>query len=143
MMLGITAYSAKDSRAAVISGSAGCPVRGAVVTQLFGPSSFEGYHTGIDLGAPMGTPIYAVAGGTATVIPGNTGYGNHVVITVSANRTDIYGHMSQFDVGSGQQVQAGQLIGRMGSTGFSTGPHLHYEVRIGGVAVDPAPILRC
>jgi murein DD-endopeptidase MepM/ murein hydrolase activator NlpD len=127
----------------MISGPAGCPVRGAIVTQPFGPSTFEGFHTGIDLAAPMGTPIYAVAAGPATVSFGGTGYGNHVVITVSTSRIDLYGHMSEIDVGPGQQVQAGQLIGRVGSTGFSTGPHLHFEVRIGGLAVNPAPILRC
>jgi murein DD-endopeptidase MepM/ murein hydrolase activator NlpD len=129
--------------AAMISGPVGCPVRGAVVTQPFGPSTFEGFHTGIDLAAPTGTPIYAVGAGPATVSYGGTGYGNHVVITVSTSRIDLYGHMSAIDVSPGQQVQAGQQIGRVGSTGFSTGPHLHFEVRIGGLAVDPAPVLRC
>jgi murein DD-endopeptidase MepM/ murein hydrolase activator NlpD len=128
---------------AVISGPAGCPVRGARITQPFGPSSFEGFHTGIDLAISTGTPIYAVGAGPATVNFGGTGYGNHVLIKVSSSRTDLYGHMSAIDVAPGQQVQAGQLIGRVGSTGFSTGPHLHFEVRIDGVAVNPAPILRC
>ena len=127
----------------LISGPAGCPVRGAIETQPFGPSTFEGFHTGIDLAAPMGTPIYAVGAGPATVNFGGTGYGNHVLIKVSATRTDLYGHMSEIDVAPGQQVQAGQLIGHVGSTGFSTGPHLHYEVRINGTAVNPAPVLRC
>lgn len=122
----------------------GCPIAGATLTQPFGPSSFEGFHTGNDLAAPSGTPIHAVAAGTATAIPDDgSGYGNHVTIQVSGDRTDLYGHMSSIAVGSGQAVTPGQVIGFEGSTGFSSGPHLHYEVRMGGSAVDPTPFYQC
>ena len=122
----------------------GCPIAGATLTQPFGPSSFEGFHTGNDLAAPSGTPIHAVAAGTATAIPDDgSGYGNHVTIQVSGDRTDLYGHMSSIAVGSGQAVTPGQVIGFEGSTGFSSGPHLHYEVRMGGSAVDPSPFYQC
>jgi murein DD-endopeptidase MepM/ murein hydrolase activator NlpD len=124
--------------------ASGCPIGGATLTQPFGPSSFEGYHTGVDLAAPAGTPIHAVAGGTATAIPDDgSGYGNHVTIQVSGDRTDLYGHMSSIAVSSGQAVTPGQVIGYEGSTGFSSGPHLHYEVRMGGTAVDPTPFYQC
>jgi murein DD-endopeptidase MepM/ murein hydrolase activator NlpD len=73
---------------------------------------------------------------------GAYGYGNHVMIKVSDQRTDLYGHLSQILVGPGQLVKAGDLIGREGSTGFSTGPHL-YEVTINGVATDPASLIHC
>ena len=122
----------------------GCPIAGATLTQPFGPSSFEGFHTGNDLAAPSGTPIHAVAAGTAKAIPDDgSGYGNHVTIQVSGDRTDLYGHMSSIAVGSGQAVTPGQVIGFEGSTGFSSGPHLHYEVRMGGSAVDPTPFYQC
>lgn len=124
-------------------GPPGCPIHGAIVTQPFGPSRLEGWHSGIDLAAPAGTPILAAADGVASIAIGGYGYGNNVAVRVSTDRSDLYGHMSEIDVGPGQAVQAGQMIGRVGSTGFSTGPHLHYEVRIDGTAIDPVPLLRC
>lgn len=130
------------ARPAVV-GAAGCPIRNYFVSQPFGPSSFEGFHAGIDLVAAYGAPIYAAADGVATANQGGYGYGNNVVIRVSAERTDLYGHMSRILVKSGQPVQAGDVIGLEGSTGFSTGAHLHYEVRINGVATNPAPLIRC
>ncbi|MDQ6791608.1 MAG: peptidoglycan DD-metalloendopeptidase family protein [Candidatus Dormibacteraeota bacterium] len=132
-----------SSTSAGLSGPAGCPIRNYSMTQPFGPSRFEGFHAGIDLAAAFGAPIYAVADGVATVNRGGYGYGNHIMIKVSDQRTDLYGHLSQILVSPGQAVKAGDLIGREGSTGFSTGPHLHYEVRIGGVATDPASLIHC
>jgi murein DD-endopeptidase MepM/ murein hydrolase activator NlpD len=128
---------------ALALGPPGCPIRGAVETQPFGPSTFEGFHSGIDLANISGTPILAAAAGTATVNKGGTGYGNNVMVRVSADRVDLYAHMSVINVAPGQAVQVGQMIGREGSTGFSTGPHLHWEVRIHGTPIDPAPFLRC
>ncbi len=124
-------------------GPPGCPISGAAMTQPFGPSRLEGFHSGIDLAAASGTPIFAAAAGTAQVDRGGTGYGNNVMIQVSGQRTDLYGHMSAILVTAGQTVGAGQMIGKEGSTGFSTGPHLHWEVRINGSAINPAPLLRC
>ncbi|PZR93664.1 MAG: hypothetical protein DLM67_13425 [Candidatus Nephthysia bennettiae] len=124
-------------------GPPGCPIRGAVMTQPFGPSRLEGFHAGLDLAAANGTPIFAVAAGTAQVNRGGTGYGNNVMIQVSGQRTDLYGHMSAILVAPGQTVETGQIIGKEGSTGFSTGPHLHWEVRINGTSINPAPLLRC
>ncbi|MBO0689544.1 MAG: peptidoglycan DD-metalloendopeptidase family protein, partial [Candidatus Dormibacteraeota bacterium] len=124
-------------------GPAACPVSGAQETQPFGPSSFEGFHTGIDLAVPTGTPIYAAASGVVGTDLAGSGYGNNVEIQVSDHRMDIYGHMTQFLVMSGQVVQTGQLIGLVGSTGFSSGPHVHYEIRYDGRPVDPAPVLKC
>lgn len=124
-------------------GPAACPVSGAQETQPFGPSDFEGFHTGIDLAAPNGTPIYAAASGVVGTDLAGSGYGNNVEIQVSDRRMDIYGHMTQFLVMPGQLVQTGQLIGLVGSTGFSSGPHVHYEIRLDGRPVDPAPVLKC
>ncbi|MDQ6948757.1 MAG: M23 family metallopeptidase, partial [Actinomycetota bacterium] len=87
--------------------------------------------------------IYAAADGLATSNQGGYGYGNNVTVRVSPERTDLYGHMSRILVKSGQSVQAGDVIGLEGSTGFSTGAHLHYEVRVNGVATNPAPLIRC
>jgi murein DD-endopeptidase MepM/ murein hydrolase activator NlpD len=126
-----------------LSGPPGCPIHDAAVTQIFGPSLLEGFHAGFDMAATDRTPIHAVAGGSAVVNQGGSGYGNNVMIKVSAERSDLYAHMSKVLVASGQAVQAGDAIGLEGSTGFSTGPHLHYEVRINGVPTDPAPLIRC
>jgi murein DD-endopeptidase MepM/ murein hydrolase activator NlpD len=135
-----------------------CPVPGAVVTQPFGPSELDGepamfgyahFHTGIDLGVPMGTPIHAAEAGQVIQAAGETnalgmlvGYGNLVRIQANSGRVDYYGHMTAFAVERGDVVQAGQVIGFVGSTGYSTGPHLHFEVRVNGTPVDPAPFMR-
>lgn len=124
-------------------GPPGCPIRGAAMTQPFGPSRLEGFHSGIDLAAANGAPIFAAAAGAAQVNRGGTGYGNNVMIQVSGQRTDLYGHLSAILVTPGQTVETGQMIGKEGSTGFSTGPHLHWEVRINGSSINPAPLLRC
>jgi murein DD-endopeptidase MepM/ murein hydrolase activator NlpD len=124
-------------------GPSGCPIHGAYMSQPFGPSRLEGFHSGIDLAAVSGTPILAAAPGTAQVNRGGTGYGNNVMIQVSGQRTDLYGHMSAILVTPGQRVEVGQVVGREGSTGFSTGPHLHWEVRINGASINPAGLLSC
>jgi murein DD-endopeptidase MepM/ murein hydrolase activator NlpD len=135
-----------------------CPVQNPVVTQPFGPTAFAGepiingapFHTGIDLAVPLGRPLVAASSGTVTFAGGQTnafglltGYGLHVMITDTQGRVELYGHMSQIQASVGQVVQAGQQIGLVGSTGFSTGPHVHFEVRVNGHPVNPAPNLRC
>ena len=101
-------------------------------------------HEGIDLAAPIGTPIYATADGQVTTATYgyNGGYGNIVKIDHGGRVETRYGHLSSIGVGPGQRVTRGQIIGRMGSTGRSTGSHLHYEVRIDGRAVNPVPFMR-
>jgi murein DD-endopeptidase MepM/ murein hydrolase activator NlpD len=95
-------------------------------------------HKGLDFAAPQGTPIYATGDGTIE-IAGNTndGYGNHVVINHGYGYETLYGHMVRVKVRQGQHVTRGEVIGWVGSTGKSTGPHCHYEVHINGIPVDP------
>ncbi len=99
-------------------------------------------HTGMDIGAPMGSTITAAAGGKIIYAGWEGGYGNTIIIDHGGNTSTLYGHCSQLFVSEGQEVQRGQAIGAVGSTGESTGPHLHFEIRINGVPVDPAPRLR-
>jgi murein DD-endopeptidase MepM/ murein hydrolase activator NlpD len=95
-------------------------------------------HTGIDFGAPPGTPIYATGKGTVVRIEyKNSGYGHNVVISHGYGYETLYGHMDKISVKPGQQVFKGQQIGTVGSTGMSTGPHLHYEVIKDGEKVNP------
>ena len=95
-------------------------------------------HAGLDFAAPQGTPIYATANGTVTVA-GNTGngYGNHVVINHGYGYETLYGHMVKVKARVGQQIKRGEVIGYVGSTGKSTGPHCHYEVHKNGQKIDP------
>jgi murein DD-endopeptidase MepM/ murein hydrolase activator NlpD len=100
-------------------------------------------HPGIDLAAPRGTPVYATADGTVVRAGWNSGgYGNLVELDHGRGITTRYGHMSAILVHSGDHVTRGQEIGRIGSTGRSTGNHLHYEVRIDGRAVNPIPFMK-
>lgn len=100
-------------------------------------------HPGIDLAGSYGTPIYATADGTVLRAGWNSGgYGNLVEIDHGRGITTRYGHMSAILVQAGEHITRGQQIGRMGSTGRSTGNHLHYEVRIDGRAVNPIPFMK-
>jgi murein DD-endopeptidase MepM/ murein hydrolase activator NlpD len=94
-------------------------------------------HEGIDIGASYGSPIRAAAPGTVIYCGWESGYGNLVVIDHGGNLATAYGHQSAIAVTCGQQVSQGQVIGYVGSTGHSTGPHLHFEVRVNGAPVDP------
>lgn len=113
------------------------PVSG-VVTSRFG-ARWGRSHKGIDIGAPQGTPIYAAAGGTVTVSQYgyNGGYGNYVIISHGNGIQTLYGHCTTLCVEVGEQVSQGQQIATVGSTGSSTGNHLHLEIRINGVAQNP------
>jgi murein DD-endopeptidase MepM/ murein hydrolase activator NlpD len=123
-------------------------VPGAVESQPFGCTSFElepvepacpggHFHSGIDLAAPAGTPVLAPGGGVARVGVGGS-CGIHVVLEHGDGIETLYCHLSEAAVANGQPVGAGQRIGSVGSSGFSTGPHLHFEVHRDGRAVDPA-----
>jgi murein DD-endopeptidase MepM/ murein hydrolase activator NlpD len=132
------------------------PLPSAVETQPFGPVSFwfeppyAGYphfHTGIDMSSPEGSPVLAADDGVVILAGGSyvngvlVGYGNYVVIAHSGGLTTLYGHMLRLAVRVGDVVTQGQLVGLEGSTGNSTGAHLHFELRQGTTPMDPAPFL--
>ncbi|KTW16162.1 M23 family metallopeptidase [Sphingomonas sanguinis] len=98
-------------------------------------------HAGVDIPGPVGTPIYATADGIVDHASWQGGYGNMVEINHGKGIATRYGHLSKILVADGARVTRGQLIALMGSTGRSTGPHLHYEVRMDGHAVNPVPFL--
>jgi murein DD-endopeptidase MepM/ murein hydrolase activator NlpD len=118
------------------------PVRG-VVTQEFGKTPYSsiypgGIHTGIDVGNRIGTAVVAARSGRVDIAGWDTtGYGNLVAITHGSGLRTLYGHLSAIDVRSGQSVLSGQKIGEMGSTGNSSGSHLHFEVRESGTPTNP------
>ncbi len=117
--------------------NSGYGTRGAVFG--FGQSEF---HPGFDLNAGSGTPVLASADGVVKLaLVSSYGYGNHVVILHSSGYETLYGHLRSISVKKGQEVRAGQEIGRSGSTGASTGPHLHYEIRMGAKTVNPGNFL--
>jgi len=99
-------------------------------------------HTGIDLRGDIGEPVRATATGRVSIAGREGGYGNMVEINHGNGLATRYGHLSQIDVKVGQLVRIGEVIGRIGSTGRSTGPHLHYETRVNGEAIDPQKFLR-
>jgi murein DD-endopeptidase MepM/ murein hydrolase activator NlpD len=124
------------------------PVKGATISQGFGctPVSIEPYdpscptrhfHSGIDLAAGPGTTIYAAAPGKVQVFASATGFGLHVIIDHGNGLQSLYGHMSAVSVADGSYVSAGDVIGSVGSTGNSTGPHLHFEIDRDGIPENP------
>jgi murein DD-endopeptidase MepM/ murein hydrolase activator NlpD len=134
---------------------------GGVVSQPFGPTSFAleppityggvfypHFHTGLDIAAPLDTPVHAAAGGVVVLATSSVdtlghlaGYGNYVVISHGSGFMTLYGHLDRLLVNPGQTVQPGQTIGLLGSTGWSTGPHVHFEIRKNGTYVDPVPYI--
>lgn len=98
-------------------------------------------HKGIDLAQPTGTPVYATADGIVSKAERFSSYGNYIQIEHGGEMQTRYAHLSGYAIAAGEHVRKGQLIGFVGSTGRSTGPHLHYEVRIAGEAVDPTPYM--
>jgi murein DD-endopeptidase MepM/ murein hydrolase activator NlpD len=128
------------------------PVRKPVTGQLDVTSPFgvrrdpflgtPAMHTGVDLAGERGEPVHATAAGTVAIAGRDGGYGNLVEIDHGNGLSTRYGHLSEIDVKVGQKVRIGQVIGKIGSTGRSTGPHLHYETRINGEPVNPQKFLR-
>jgi murein DD-endopeptidase MepM/ murein hydrolase activator NlpD len=124
------------------------PVTGAIdMSSPFGVRTdpFNGraaMHTGIDLRGERGEPVHATAAGKVSIAGRDGGYGNLVEINHGNGLSTRYGHLSEIDVKVGQKVHIGQVIGKIGSTGRSTGPHLHYETRINGDPVNPQKFLR-
>jgi len=111
------------------------PIHGPVSSE-FGPR-WGGFHPGIDIAVPTGVPIAAAGNGVVVVAGPNGGYGNFVVIDHNNGYATAYAHQSSIAVSQGQTVRQGEVIGYVGSTGFSTGPHLHFEIRVNGTAQDP------
>lgn len=95
------------------------------------------FHAGVDIGAQSGQNIYAADSGTVATAASNSSYGNYVLINHGGGNATLYAHMSSMAVSAGQSVTKGQVIGYVGSTGWSTGPHLHFEIRQGGSTVNP------
>lgn len=116
------------------------PLRG-VITSVFGPR-WGTVHKGIDIAAPTGTNVVAAMSGTVIYSGWESGYGNLVVIEAPNGLQTYYGHNSELIVESGQTVSRGQLISKVGSTGNATGPHLHFEIRKGGVPQNPMGYLK-
>ncbi len=159
----LTAYAAEDDAIqALIAGSAPTPV---AVPQPAVPSALGyqwpvagrvsspfGYrihpvfgtrklHSGLDIAAPRGTPIAATSGGVVIFSGYRGGYGNTVIVDHGGGLTSLYAHMSTIGATEGQAVDRGDIVGLVGATGTATGNHLHFEIRVGGQAVDPAPYL--
>jgi LysM repeat protein len=129
-----------------------CPIAGAQIIQGFGPTSFAiepsfaGYlhfHTGVDLLAGYGTPIVAAAGGRVTAAGPADYFGIRVEITDSYGLVEIYAHMSDVAVALGQEIQQGENVGYVGSTGLSLGPHLHFQLEVGGMPTAPDSLSGC
>jgi murein DD-endopeptidase MepM/ murein hydrolase activator NlpD len=99
-------------------------------------------HNGVDYGAPTGTAVRSVGDGVVDVAGWQNGFGNVVQVRHSGDRTTVYAHLSKIDVKKGQRIEQGQRVGAVGSTGWATGPHLHFEFRVGGRHVDPRAIAR-
>ena len=98
-------------------------------------------HNGVDLAAPTGTPVYATADGVVSRANWFSSYGKFISIEHGADMQTRFAHLSRIAVSAGERVKKGDLIGYVGSTGRSTGPHLHYEVRVAGKSVDPTPYM--
>lgn len=99
-------------------------------------------HKGVDIAAPTGTSVYPTAPGRVVQAGYHAGgYGNFIEVKHPNGMTSLYAHLSRINVVQGQQVKPDEVIGRVGSTGFSTGPHLHFEVRRGGTQINPAKIM--
>lgn len=124
----------------------GMPVEGVRMSSGYGMRNHpvlrkRKAHNGVDLAGARGTPVYATADGTVDMAQYYSSYGNYVQIDHGGDLETRYAHLSSYTVAPGERVEKGQLIGYIGSTGRSTGPHLHYEIRVAGVAVDPTPYM--
>jgi murein DD-endopeptidase MepM/ murein hydrolase activator NlpD len=113
------------------------PVNGPITAPFCERRAWEACHPGMDIAVPTGTPIRAADGGTVRIAGWVGGYGNYTCIQHTASLSSCYGHQSVLKVRVGQHVSQGQIIGLSGSTGFSTGPHLHFEARINGAVTNP------
>lgn len=130
----------------VVSIPSRIPLAGSVLTSSFGMRTHpvlggRRRHSGIDLAAPTGTPVYATADGVVSRADWFSSYGLYISVEHGASLQTRFAHLSRLAVAAGDTVRKGDLIGYVGSTGRSTGPHLHYEVRVDGLAVNPIPYM--
>ncbi|MEO3972947.1 M23 family metallopeptidase [Streptomyces sp. CAU 1734] len=137
---------AKEKEKAKLAKGFVLPTSSYTITATFGQSGpmwSSGYHTGLDMAAPTGTPAKAVTSGTIKSAGWHSSYGYNIVLKLSNGTEVMYAHLSSMSVSAGQKVGAGETIGRVGSTGNSSGSHLHLEVKTGGgSAVDPLSWMR-
>jgi Peptidase family M23/Putative peptidoglycan binding domain len=122
-----------------------CPLRlrwpvSAPVGSPFGPRGMR-FHSGIDIEAALGTPVGAARGGVVTWAGPVAGYGNLVAVAHGQGVRTLYAHLARLDVGVGERVATGEAVGIVGATGDAVGPHLHFEVRVRGAAIDPLSAL--
>jgi len=117
------------------------PVAGSINDYFGAPRGGGTYHSGLDIGADSGTPIAAAAGGQVVLASSGYGYGNYVIVRHDNGYETLYAHLTEIYVAQGQWVAQGEAVGTVGSTGWATGPHLHFEVRVGGASVDPLSYL--
>ncbi len=136
-----------NSQTVVYSGTGGWPAPAShVITSPYGARAYPlsgiyDFHLGLDIGAGYGTPVVSHKPGTVIIADYHWSYGNYVVVDHGNGISTLYAHMSAISTGVGQHVEQGQQLGLVGSTGSSTGAHLHFEVRINGSTVNPAPYL--
>ncbi len=121
------------------------PAMGVITLEFAQSSGYQVFHTGIDIANPdgqIGDPITTFMDGTV-IYEGETflGYGKHIIIDHGDNITSVYAHLDRIYVYNGQKVKIGDQIGRMGQTGWATGPHLHFEIRLYGIPVNPRVFL--
>ncbi|MNR19639.1 Murein DD-endopeptidase MepM [compost metagenome] len=124
----------------------GLPVTGARISSPYGYrihpiTGVKKLHTGTDFAVSQGTDVHAADSGNVIVAEWWNGYGNCVIIDHGNNIWTLYGHLSKINVQKGDNVKRGEVIAESGNTGASTGPHLHFEVRVNGTPVDPMPYL--
>lgn len=124
---------------ATIDASTAWPISGVVTLEFGQPDlPYQPVHTGIDIATKFGTPVTTFMKGKVNFIGNlNWGYGNYITIDHGNNVTSLYGHLSNINVKVGQEVKPGDVIGEEGSSGWSTGPHTHFETRVYGVPVNP------
>ncbi|MBQ8868595.1 MAG: M23 family metallopeptidase [Oscillospiraceae bacterium] len=131
----------------IITSQISSPVTSGTVTSGFGWRvhpifKTEGFHTGIDIASKLGTPITSAFSGVVYEVGQSEAYGNYVIMKHSDTLFTFYGHCDSIKVEKSMVIRAGEIIAYMGSTGYSTGPHLHFEIRINGKSVDPAYVLK-
>ncbi|MEM9837957.1 MAG: M23 family metallopeptidase [Pseudomonadota bacterium] len=140
-LLGLmVAVAALSACASAPKGSFVKPIDGGVITSTYGPRG-GGHHYGVDFGAKRGTLVRAAQSGKVTFRGRRKGYGRLIIIDHGGGMETYYAHLSRYKVGKGKKVRRGMAIGKVGSSGRSTGPHLHFELRVNGRPVNPSGVV--
>ncbi len=140
--VGLLQRQLTDSKSTVFPTVKSSPITSGFGWRIHPITGDRRFHSGIDFGASKGTPIYAFKAGKVEFVGWMGGYGKVVVINHGAGKSTLYGHASKIVVREGERVDAGETIAKIGSTGMSTGPHLHFEVRLNNKPVNPRPYLQ-